>query len=121
MNQIHGLEAAQNNLTGYLEAGKATQTIMDKLQKNEAELQILKTQLEAKSKEIPIIDEITYQRLVRQFMNYMCTEKSSEAYELKEAVIKDIKIDENKIEIQFNQGVTVDDDTINYFNNNKED
>ena len=121
LNKIHGLEAAQDNLTAYLEAGKATQTILDKLQKNEAELQILRTQLEAKSQDKEEIDEEIYKRLVHKFMQYMSTEKSPEAVALRDAVIHDVKIDENEVVIQFNHGLTIDDDTINYFNDNRED
>ena len=121
LNKIHGLEAAQDNLTAYLEAGKATQTILDKLQKNEAELQILRTQLEAKSQDKEKIDEEIYKRLVHKFMQYMSTEKSPEAVALRDAVIHDVKIDENEVVIQFNHGLTIDDDTINYFNDNRED
>ena len=36
MNKIKGIENAQNNLTGYLETGRASKTILDKMQKNEA-------------------------------------------------------------------------------------
>ena len=121
LNKIHGLEAAQDNLTAYLEAGKATQTILDKLQKNEAELQILRTQLEAKSQDKEEIDEEIYKRLVHKFMQYMSTEKSPEAVALRDAVIHDVKIDEDEVIIQFNQGLAIDDDTINYFNDNRED
>ncbi len=121
INKIHGLESAQDNLTAYLEAGKATQTILDKLQKNEAELQILRTQLEAKSQDKEEIDEEIYKRLVHKFMQYMSTEKSPEAVALRDAVIHDVKIDEDEVIIQFNQGLVIDDDTINYFNDNRED
>ncbi len=120
-NQINGLKNAQDNLTNYLGAGKGTQTILDKIQKNETEMKVLQAQLEAKSKEIGTVDEETYERLVKQFLNYMCTEKSPEAHELREATISDVQIDENDVTIHFQKGVTADEATICYFNDNKED
>lgn len=119
LSRINGIENAQNNLTGYLEAGKATETIFSKMQKNETELKILKSQLEAKSKEISSVDDEVYNRLVSKFVNYMSTVKSPEAVALRNAVIKDIKIDDN-VTIEFNSGITVNSETIRYFNDNME-
>lgn len=120
VNKIHGLENAQNNLIAYLEAGRATQTIMDKIEKNEAELAILKTQLNAKNKEVYTVHGDVYDDLVKKFLSYMGTEKSSEAYALRDAAISNIDIGNNSVTINFNNGVKADDDTINYFNDNME-
>lgn len=120
LSRINGIENAQNNLTGYLEAGKATETIFSKMQKNETELKILRSQLEAKSKEISSVDDEVYNRLVSKFVNYMSTVKSPEAVALRNAVIKDIKIDDN-VTIEFNSGITVNNETIRYFNDNMEE
>ena len=120
VNKIHGLENAQNNLIAYLEAGRATQTIMDKIEKNEAELAILKTQLNAMNKEVYTVHGDVYDDLVKKFLSYMGTEKSSEAYALRDAAISSIDIGDNSVTINFNNGVKADDDTINYFNDNME-
>ena len=117
INKIHGLENTQNNLTEYLEAGKATQTILDKLQKNETELTILRTQLEAKSTDTVTVDDDTYNRLVRQFTGYMGTEKTSEAFSLRDTAIDHIDVDKNGVIINFKPGILTDDATIDYFNN----
>lgn len=120
LSRINGIENAQNNLTGYLEAGKATETIFSKMQKNETELKILRSQLEVKSKEISSVDDEIYNRLVSKFVNYMSKVKSPEAVALRNAVIKDIKIDDN-VTIEFNSGITVNSETIRYFNDNMEE
>ncbi len=65
------------------------------MQKNETELKILRSQLEAKSKEISSVDDEVYNRLVSKFVNYISTVKSPEAVALRNEVIKDIKIDDN--------------------------
>lgn len=120
LSRINGIENAQNNLTGYLEAGKATETIFSKMQKNETELKILRSQLEAKSKEISSVDDECYNKLVNKFVNYMSAVKSPEAAAFRNAVIKDIKIDDN-VTIEFNSGVTINSDTTQYFNDNTEE
>lgn len=119
-NKINGLENAQNNLTGYLEAGRATQTILNKLEKNEAELAILRTQLAAKKQEVSSVSEDTYKQLVKQFLHYMCHNKTSEAYALRDAMIERIDIDAEAVTIHFHIGVTADDDTVRYFNDYRE-
>lgn len=119
-NKINGLENAQNNLTGYLENGKGTKTILERIDKNEKELEILKNQLELKSHEIADIDDKTYSRLVNKFMDYMSNEKSPKAKELRNSAISDIKIGENNIDIYLNHGVTADKATVKYFNNVEE-
>ena len=115
-NQINGLENAQNNLTGYLEDGRATQTILDKLEKNEAKLAILRTRLAAKMKMESTVDASAYDSLVRQFLGYMSTEKTPEAYALRDSVIDYIDIDTDAVAVHFNNGTTADNDTICYFN-----
>lgn len=119
-NKINGLENAQNNLTGYLEAGRATQTILEKIEKNEAELAILKTQLAAKKQEASSVNGETYNQLVKQFLPYMCSQKTSEAYALRDAMIERIDIDSEAVTIHFHAGVTADDDTVCYFNEYQE-
>ena len=54
--QIHGLETAQGNLTAYLETGKGSDTILNKLQQNETTLKTLQQQLVYKKTEIPAVD-----------------------------------------------------------------
>lgn len=120
LSRINGIENAQNNLTGYLEAGKATETIFSKMQKNETELEILRSQLEAKSKEISSVDDEIYNRLVSKFVNYMSKVKSPETVALRNAAIKDIKIDDN-VTIEFDSGVTINSEIIQYFNDNMEE
>lgn len=121
INKINGLENAQNNLTSYLEAGKAIQTILDKMQKNETELETLRKQLEMKSEEISTVDDETYERLVKKFTNYMSTEKSPEATALRNAAISGVEPDKDNITINFNPGVTLDNATAEYFNYNWEE
>lgn len=111
-NQINGLEKAQNNLTGYLEAGRATQTILNKIEKNEAELAILKAQLVAKKQEASSVGQDTYNQLVKQFLPYMSNNKTSEAYALRDATINRIEIAEDAVTIIFNEGVAADSSTI---------
>lgn len=115
-NKINGLENAQRNLTDYLEAGKATQTILDKLQKNETELTILRTQLEAKSGEPVVVDEETYSRLVKRFTGYMSSVKTSETIALRDAAIDHINVDTDDVTVFFKPGIYADDATVNYFN-----
>lgn len=115
-NKINGLENAQRNLTDYLEAGKATQTILDKLQKNETELTILRTQLEAKSGEPVVVDEETYSRLVKRFTGYMSSVKTSETIALRDATIDHINVDTDDVTVFFKPGIYADDATVNYFN-----
>jgi DNA integration/recombination protein len=121
LSRINGIENAQNNLTNYLEAGKATETIFNKMQKNETELKVLRSQLEVKSKEISLVDDETYDRLVSKFINYMSKVKSPEAIALRNAAIKDIQINDNNVEIEFNSGITIDSETVQYFNDNMEE
>ena len=83
MNQIHGLETAQEILTAYLETGKGSDTILNKLQQNETTLKTLQQQLAYKKTEIPTVDEDTYRKLVKQFKHYMSHVKSPEAAALK--------------------------------------
>ena len=116
MNKINGLETAQSNLTGYLETGRASKTILDKMQKNETELESLKRQLAVKNKEIAAVDDETYDRLVCKFRNYMSKEKSPEAAALRNAAIKNIFPDKDEITVTFHAGVPVDDETVRYFN-----
>lgn len=115
-NRINGLENAQNRLTGYLEEGKGTHTILDKIEKNEAELSALKEQLAVKSRQLSTLDEETYHKLVQQFVGYMSDIKSPEAFALKDAAIDRIDIGEDDLTIYFKPGVTVDEDTMKYFN-----
>ena len=115
-NQINGLEKAQNNLTGYLEAGRATQTILNKIEKNEAELAILKAQLAAKKQEASSVNQGTYNQLVKQSLPYMCNQKTSEAFALRDAMIERIDIDEDAVTIIFNEGVAADSSAIHCLN-----
>ena len=115
-NQINGLEKAQNNLTGYLEAGRATQTILNKIEKNEAELAILKAQLAAKKQEASSVGQDTYNQLVKQSLHYMCNEKTSEASALRDAAINRIEIAEDAVTIIFNEGVAADSSAIHCLN-----
>ena len=118
-NKIHGLENAQRNLTGYLESGRATKTIMEKMDINEKEIASLKNQLEALSSTTNTIDEKEYDRLVRHFLSYMGTVRSPEGAALIDAAIEDIDIGGN-IDVTFKSGVTADEETINYLNEGKE-
>lgn len=58
----------------------------------------------------------TYDRLICKFRNYMCNVKSPEAAALRNAAIKTILPDKDKITVTFNSGVPVDDETAEYFN-----
>lgn len=91
------------------------------MQKNETELKVLRSQLEVKSKKISLVDDETYDRLVSKFMNYMSKVKSPEAIALRNAAIKDIQINDNNVEIEFNSGITIDNETVQYFNDNMEE
>ena len=113
--QIHGLETAQGNLTAYLETGKGSDTILNKLQQNETTLKTLRQQLDGKKAEIPTVDEDTYHRLVKQFKHYMSHVKSPEASALKAAAIQDIKIQKENITVKFCEGVPIDKETEAYF------
>ena len=115
MNQIHGLEMAQENLTAYLETGKGSDTILNKLQQNETTLKTLQQQLVYKKTEIPTVDEDTYRKLVKQFKHYMSYVKSPEAAALKTAAIQDIKIQKEDIIVKFCEGVPIDKETEAYF------
>ena len=119
-NKINGLELAQNNLTEYLEAGKATHTILNKLQKNETELMILNTQLKAKSGQPLSVDEETYNKLIKQFTAYMGNNKTSESIALRDASIDYIEVEDDDINIYFKPGILADDNTVKYFNRYKE-
>ena len=113
--QIHGLETAQGNLTAYLETGKGSDTILNKLQQNETTLKTLQQQLAYKKTEIPTVDEDTYHRLVKQFKHYMSHVKSPEASALKAAAIQDIKIQKENITVKFCEGVPIHKETEAYF------
>ena len=115
MNQIHGLEMAQENLTAYLETGKGSDTILNKLQQNETTLKTLQQQLDGKKAEISTVDEDTYRRLVKQFKHYMSHVKSPEAAALKTAAIQDIEIQKEDITVKFCEGVPIDKETEAYF------
>lgn len=115
-NKINGLEKAQNNLTGYLEAGRATQTILNKIENNEGELAILKAQLAAKKQEASSVGQDTYNQLVKQSLPYMCNEKTSEASALRDAAINRIEIAEDAVTIIFNEGVAADSSAIHCLN-----
>lgn len=115
MNQIHGLETAQENLTAYLETGKGSDTILNKLQQNETTLKTLQQQLAYKKTEISTVDEDTYRKLVKQFKHYMSHVKSPEAAALKAAAIQDIEIQKEDITVKFCEGVPINKETEAYF------
>ncbi len=70
---------------------------------------------------MPLVDDETYDRLVSKFMNYMSTVKSPEAVALRNAAIKNIEINDSNVEIEFNSGITIDNETVQYFNDNMEE
>ena len=70
-NRINGLEKANANLMAYLEQGRATETILRSVEKNEQELQQLKQQLDALDNPISAVDDATYREIVQKFTNYM--------------------------------------------------
>ena len=115
-NRINGLENAQNRLATCLEEGKAAKTILDKMQKNETELTSLQKRLAIKSRQIINVDDETYEKLIQRFVQYMSDVKSPETFALKDKTIGSISIGEDYVTIHFNNGVTVDEDTIQYFN-----
>ena len=114
-NKINGLRDAQDRLTKYLEEDKGTKTILSKMEKNEIEMAALQSQLDQKKNLVPIIDNVAYDKLVSHFISYMCNTKSPEAVDLKNAAINRITIDET-VEVTFQPGVSINDDTISYFN-----
>lgn len=115
-NKINGLEKANSNLMKYLEKGKATDTILSEIDKNEKIIKQLKIQLDSKSNEISEIDDKAYECLVKKFNNYMCTVKSPESAALKAALIDNIQIGKENITVDFKPGVTIDENTKDYFN-----
>ena len=115
-NRINGLENAQNRLATCLEEGKAAKTILDKMQKNETELTSLQKRLAIKNRQIINVDDETYEKLIQRFVQYMSDVKSPETFALKDKTIDSITIGEDQVTIHFNNGVTVDEDTIQYFN-----
>ena len=120
-NRINGLEKANANLMAYLEQGRATETILRSVEKNEQELQQLKQQLDALDNPISAVDDATDQEIVQKFTNYMCTERSPEAAALKEAVLRDIQIGKETITVNFQHGVFIDEETKAYFNDNRKE
>ncbi|MFR0950615.1 MAG: hypothetical protein ACLSFT_08850 [Ruminococcus callidus] len=120
-NRINGLEKANANLMAYLEQGRATETILRSVEKNEQELQQLKQQLDALDNPISAVDDAAYREIVQKFTNYMCTEKSPEAAALKEAVLRDIQIGKETITVNFQHGVSIDEETKAYLNDNRKE
>ena len=120
-NRINGLEKANANLMAYLEQGRATETILRSVEKNEQELQQLKQQLDALDNPISAVNDATYQEIVQKFTNYMCTERSPEAAALKEAVLRDIQIGKETITVNFQHGVSIDEETKAYFDDNRKE
>ena len=120
-NRINGLEKANANLMAYLEQGRATETILRSVEKNEQELRQLKQQLDALDNPISAVDDAAYREIVQKFTNYMCTEKSPEAAALKEAVLRDIQIGKETITVNFQHGVFIDEETKAYFNDNRKE
>ena len=118
-NRINGLEKANANLMAYLEQGRATETILRSVEKNEQELRQLKQQLDALDNPISAVDDAAYREIVQKFTNYMCTEKSPEAAALKEAVLRDIQIGKETITVNFQHGVSIDEETKAYFNDTR--
>ncbi len=115
-NRINGLETAQERLIGYISDGRESPSISSKIQNNDIELSALRQQLENESKQVNVIDNEIYDKLVKHFTHYMSEVKSPEAAALKDAAINRIVPDKNEITIYFNNGVSADDDTIQYFN-----
>ena len=118
-DKIDKLNLAQNNLTASLEAGIATATIMNKLQKNEKDLAALTAQLETKADEISMIDNDTYHELVNRFVNYMGNQKTPQAVDLRNAAIHHIDYGSDKTTIHFNRGISINEETREYFDNEK--
>ena len=118
---LRKLEKANANLMAYLEQGRATETILRSVEKNEQELQQLKQQLDALDNPISAVDDAAYREIVQKFTNYMCTEKSPEAAALKEAVLRDIQIGKETITVNFQHGVFIDEETKAYFNDNRKE
>ena len=67
------------------------------------------------------MSEDNYNQLVKQFLPYMCQNKTSEAFALRDAAIDRIEISNEAVDIHFNSGIIADDDTVRYFNNYKEE
>lgn len=120
-NKINKLQDAQNRLMDYLQSGIAPDSILERIQKNENELKQLRNQLDIKSKEIALVDDEAYTRLVKKFKSYMGSVKSPEAKALRDATIEKIIPDTEQVAIYFKKGVTVDAETKAYFNINQEE
>ena len=105
----------------YLQSGMAPDSILERIQKNENELKQLRNQLDIKSKEIALVDDEAYTRLVKKFKSYMGSVKSPEAKALRDATIEKIIPDTEQVAIYFKKGVTVDAETKAYFNINQEE
>lgn len=118
-DKIDRLNNAQNNLIALLEAGRATDVIMTKIEKNAAELTALTAQLEASTKEISEVDNDTYNELIKRFVEYMGTNMTPQAIDLKNAAIDRIEIGSDKTTIHFNHGIGIDLETREYFDNEK--
>lgn len=117
--KIDRLNVAQDNLTASLEAGCATDTIMKKLARNEAELASLTAQLEAKTKEVSLVDDDTYNELVKRFTDHMSTQMTPQALDLRNAAIDRIEVGSEETTIYFHDGIGIDRETQEYFNNNQ--
>ena len=115
-NRINRLNQAQEHLLVSLEMGYADETIMNKMSRNEKELKELTAQLENMAKEVSDIDDSTYNELVKRFTDYMNANMTSQAIDLRNAVIDHVAIGSNKTTIYFNCGVEIDDEAKLYFN-----
>ncbi|MCR4645342.1 MAG: recombinase family protein [Oscillospiraceae bacterium] len=118
-DKIDKLNLAQNHLLASLEAGQATDTIMKKLEKNEAEIAALTEQLEAKVSDVSAVDDNTYNELVKHFVSYMGNQKTPQAVDLRNAAIDRIEVGSDKTTIFFKHGVSINQDTQTYFDNEK--
>lgn len=71
LNKINGIDQSNANLMQYLESGKATDSILAAIDKNDKEKNSLNQQLKIKQSEISAIDEDIYISLVKKFKTYM--------------------------------------------------
>jgi len=119
--KIDDLQTVQDRLVDYLQSGMASETILERIRKNEDELKQLRNQLDIKSREIALVDDAKYAGLVKKFKAYMGTVKSPEAKALRDAAIEKIVPDTEQVTIYFKKGVTANAETKAYFNTNQEE
>lgn len=110
------LQNKLSNLVALSESGKAPVTILNHITELENEISSLERQLEMIDEEPHIFTSDELKKIKKQFISYMQTHNNLEAKNLINAAVNKILIGDEMIEIKFENGIAVTNETADFFN-----